>query len=128
MNREFLKRMSAEELDEYAATLGITAKGAATVEDKIALIEGKRERTVTIRALGADFEIPIRRAHDQRVAAALAASQSDADMEQAIELILGEEQMQLLIGVCTDTDGTVDAEAMGLAFVKIITSPELKNF
>lgn len=128
MNREFLKRMSAVELDEYAAALGITAKGAATVEDKIALIEGKRERTVTIRALGADFKIPIRRAHDQRVAAALAASQSDADMEQAIELILGEEQMQLLIGVCTDSDGTVDAEAMGLAFVKIITSPELKNF
>ncbi len=128
MNTEFLKRMSESELDEYASALGLSAKGAPDAAAKIRLIEGRRERAVTVRALGIDFEIPVKRGHDQRVADALSVAKDDETMAAAMELLLGAEQFAILIEACTDADGTVDVEAMGLAFVKVATSPELKNF
>ena len=43
-------------------------------------------------------------------------------------LLLGEEQKAELYAACTDEDGTVDVDALALAYVKIFTSDELKNF
>lgn len=128
MNTETLARMSEAELDEYAAVLGISAAGAPDAPAKARLIEAARERRASIRVLGMEFEIPVKRAHDQRLESALASSRSDEEMAAAIELLLGAEQFSALIAACTDADGTVDAEALGLAFVKLVTAPELKNF
>ena len=41
--------------------------------------------------------------------------------------MLGDEQTAILVDACTDEDGTVDAVALGVAFVRLVTSEELKN-
>ncbi len=129
MNREYLERMSAKELDEYAETLGIISKVAKSKADKISLIERRREKVATIRALGVDFEVPIKRAHDMRVSELLGKDgRTDAETEEAMRLLLGDEQLAELAKACTEEDGTVDVLAMGLAYVRILTSEELKNF
>lgn len=129
MNREYMARMSAAELDEYAKLLGIASSPAKTAEAKIKLIERRRERTASVRVLGIDLEIPIKRAHDKRVSDLMSKqSLTDAEMEEAMRLLLGDEQMGELAGACTDEDGTVDVNALGLAFAKVVTSEDLKNF
>ena len=129
MNNEYLARMSAKELDEYGATLGIVMKSAKSKSDKLELIGQKRERCATVRALGIDFEIPIKRAHDKRVNDLLSKDgRTDTEAEEAMRLLLGDEQLNELVCACTDEDGSIDVDAMGLAYVKILSSDELKNF
>ena len=79
--------------------------------------------------LGLDVEVPVKRARDKRVCDLLAKpNRTDAETEEAMRLMLGDEQMTELERACTDEDGTVDIDAMALAVAKIITSQELKNF
>ena len=54
------------------------------------------------------------------------AARTDADVYRTLGLMLGE-QMGELVDAVTDEDGTVDSAALALAFVRIITSDELKN-
>lgn len=129
MNLNTLYGMTADELDEYAKVLGFSAKACKTAADKAAMIERRRSRTATVSVLGMDFDILIKRAHDKRVSDAMArVGSSDGAAEEALALLLGDEQMADLVEACTDDDGTVDVDAMGLAYVKIVTSDELKNF
>lgn len=129
MNKEYMARMSAAELDEYAKMLGIVASPAKTAAAKAKLIEKRRERAASLRMLGIDLEIPIKRAHDKRVSDLMAKPNlTDLEVEEVMRLLLGDEQMDELARACTDDDGTVDTDAFGLAFTKIITSSELKNF
>ena len=129
MNAKYLERMSAKELDEYAQALGIMSKAAKSKQDKISLIEHRREKIATVRALGIDFEIPIKRAHDKRVSELLDKDgRTDAETEEAMRLLLGDEQMDELANACTEEDGTIDVSAMGVAYVRILTSEQLKNF
>lgn len=129
MNKEFLARMSSEELDEYAKCLGIELRPAKTKEDKIALITRRRERTAQVSALGMDFDIPIKRAHDKRIIDLMEKpDRTDEETYEVMALFLGEQQFEKLIEACTEEDGTIDIDALGIAFVKIITSDELKNF
>lgn len=129
MNKEFLARMSASELDEYGKVLGIEMAPAKTIEEKIDLIERRRERHVSICALGLDLSIPIKRAHDKRVIDLMEKQdRTDDETYEVMQLFLGEAQFGQLLNACTDEDGTIDINALGLVFVKIITSEELKNF
>lgn len=129
MNAEYMERMSAKELDEYGEALGIEMRPAKSKADKIALIGRRRERSATVRALGIDFEVPVKRAHDKRVSELLGRDgRTDAETEEAMRLLLGDEQMEELAAACTEPDGTVDVNALGLAYVRILTSGELKNF
>ncbi|WP_165247473.1 hypothetical protein [Adlercreutzia sp. ZJ141] len=120
--------MSAADLDEYARGIGIETGHAKGIDAKMKLIESRRSRVATIRALGIDFEVPVKRAHDKRVSDLLSGQLRDEDAEQALLLLLGADQMAELTAACTDEDGTVDVGAIGVAFTKILTSPELKNF
>lgn len=129
MNPEYLNRMSEAELEEYAKALGFTTKAAKGKAAKVDLVTHRREKVATVRALGVDFEIPIKRAHDKRVADLLAKpDRTDAETEEAMCLLLGEEQLAELAQACTEEDGTVDVTAMGVAYVRILTSDALKNF
>nr|DAL86239.1 MAG TPA: hypothetical protein [Caudoviricetes sp.] len=119
--------MSAEELDEYGRVLGIEMRPAKTAAQKMALIGSKRDRTATVTALGMQFEVPMKALSDKRVTDVLSdAARTDADVYRTLGLMLGE-QMGELVDAVTDEDGTVDSAAIALAFVRIVTSDELKN-
>lgn len=127
MNKEAMARMSAEELDEYGRLLGIEMKPARTVAQKVALIAAKRERTATVTALGMQFEVPMKALTDKRVTDVLSSqSRTDEDVYRTLGVLLGE-RMDALMEACTDEDGAIDSGALALAFVKIVTSDELKN-
>ena len=127
MNKEAMARMSADELDEYGRLLGIEMKPARTVAQKVALISAKRDRTATVTALGMQFEVPMKALTDKRVTDVLSSpSRTDEDVYRTLGVLLGE-QMGRLMEACTDEDGAIDSAALALAFVKIVTSDELKN-
>lgn len=129
MNRECMERMSASELDEYAKSCGIEVSHAKDKQDKLRIISERRERVATVRALGIDFEIPVKRVHDKRLTDLLGKQDmTDEDMTEAMVMMLGREQFDELVAACTDDDGTVDVNAMGVAYVRIVTSSALKNF
>lgn len=129
MNREYMERMSAKELDEYAKSCGIDVARIKSKQDKLRIIAERRERVATVRALGIDFEIPVKRVHDKRLSDLMnKQNMTDEDMTEAMVMLLGQEQLDELVSACTDEDGTVDVNAMGTAYVRIITAKELKNF
>lgn len=128
MKRENIERMSDEELEQYARLLGVILDAAHTRDEKIFLVERRREKRVTVTTLGIDFDITIRRVRDKRVSDLLArGNRTDEETDEAIRLLLGDGQYQILLDAVTDDDGVVDVDAMGLAFVRIITADELKN-
>lgn len=127
MNKEAMARMSADELDEYGRVLGIEMRPAKTVAQKVALISSKRDRTATVTALGMQFEVPMKALSDKRVVDVLAnVNRTDEDVYRTLGVMLGD-QMGELVDAATDEDGTVDSAALALAFVRIVTSDELKN-
>lgn len=129
MKKEYMQRMTASELDDYAQALGIETTPAKSPDDKIGIIERKRERKARVRVLGCDIDIPIKVMRDPRISFIFDKQVvSDKEMSDGMRMILGEEQYQLLEEVCTDDDGVIDGTAFGYACAKIITSPELKNF
>lgn len=129
MNKEFMARMSASELDEYAKALGIPKLGYKTAEDKITALEKRREKKAVVRVAGLELEIPIKVFHSKEVTAILSKPNStDADCEKALLMLVGDEQMAEIEKACTDDDGTYDVNALAYIFTKIITSPKLKNF
>lgn len=127
MNPEYLERMSASELNEYGKALGIDMAPAKTVEEKIKLIEGKRNKQVVIPVLGLELAVPKKRIRDQRITRIIADSMTDGEAEEAMTLLLGEDQMAEVVKACTDEDGTIDTIAMGYAFTEVFSSPALKN-
>ena len=127
MNKEAMARMSADELDEYGRVLGIEMRPAKTAAQKVALINAKRDRTATVTALGMQFEVPMKALSDKRVVDVLAnVNRTDEDVYRTLGVMLGD-QMGELTDAATDEDGTVDSAALALAFVRIVTSDELKN-
>lgn len=129
MKRETLERMSEIEIEEYGQVLGIELAPCKTLEEKIDMIERRRGRGAIVTILGMDFDIPIKRVSDKRVTDLLSnPRRTDEETYEAMNLLLGDAQTKRLIDACTDEDGTIDSHALGLAFVKIITSDQLKNF
>ena len=129
MRRESMGRMTLEELDEYGKAVGVPVGHASSAEDKMRLIERARERAVTVRAVGLDLRIAYKALHDKRVSDLLAKpDRTDEETDEALLLVLGEEQRAALYAACTDEDGNADVDAIALAYVKVFTSDELKNF
>lgn len=129
MRHEALMAMSETEIDGYARVIGIDVTGKKTVEEKVAEIEARRERTAEIDVLGVTLTVPIKRMRDKRVADIMAKRvMSDADANKLLDLVLGKEQVKKLVQQATDSDGTVDTDALGFAIATIVTSDALKNY
>lgn len=128
MRRECLERMGPDELDLYGRAVGADVSHASDPREKARLIERRRARTAVVRALGIDFEVPYKALHDKRVSDLLAErGRTDEQTDELIGLLLGEDQKGELYAACTDEDGTVDVDALAYAFVRLLTSDELKN-
>lgn len=125
-----MMEMSLEQLDQYAGACGIDATGKRTKAQKVALIEERRARVADIDALGMTLHVPVRAMHDKRVTDLLdrEGGLSEADADWLMGALLGEEQYQALVDRCTDEDGVVDINAVGLAFATVIRSEDLKNY
>ncbi|BCV18303.1 hypothetical protein ATOBIA_N05930 [Atopobiaceae bacterium P1] len=128
MNKEYLLKMSDEELAGYMKMLGISSKATKTREAKIELIERRRAKTETIDVLGIPIEVSVKKLRDRRVLDAYQAATTDAQMEAVARQIIGDEQMDALAVAATDEDGTVDVDAMGYAIATILTNKKVKNF
>ena len=121
--------MTLEELDEYGKVVGVLVGPPSSAEDKMRLIERARERVATVRAVGLDLRITYKALHDKRASDLLAKpNRTDEETDEALGLVLGDDQKAELYAACTDEDGTVDVDALAIAYVKIFTSDELKNF
>ena len=129
MNPRYMQLMTAAELDEYGKAMGIEMRPAATVADKIALIEGRRGQCVEISALGVSLRIPKKALSDKRLTELLntPGGMDDAQATDALRLLLGDAQLATLRDAAPDDDGTVDNVALGVAFVRILQSEQLKN-
>lgn len=131
MREENLRRMSAEELAEYARVLGIDVSGCKRADTRRERIERARRKSVVIRVAGMDLEVEKRRVYDKRVSDGMAlVEKGEADDEKCMEvlnLLLGDEQMEEVAEACTDDDGMCDAAALAYVFAKVALSPELKK-
>lgn len=128
MNKDAMRNMSAEELDDYGKLLGIITKAANDAEGKAALIERRRAKVAKVRVLGMDLDIPVKVLQDKRVVDCFGDASTDESMIRGMELILGADQWQRVIDAATDEDGTVDVKALALAYKQIIYADELKNY
>ncbi len=128
MKKEYLLKMSDEELAGYMKMLGISSKATKTREAKIELIERRRAKTETIDVLGIPIEVSVKKLRDRRVLDAYQAATTDAQMEAVARQIIGDEQMDALAVAATDEDGTVDVDALGYAIATILTNKKVKNF
>lgn len=129
MRTEALNAMTDEELEQYARTLGFTTKAAKSHDAKVRLIAKRRERGVDVSALGVDLRVPVRAAHDLRFTQLISKpDRTDDDIETAMTMLLGDEQMGALREAATEDDGTVDQDALAFAYTRILSSDELKNF
>ena len=128
MNKEYLLKMSDEELAGYMKMLGISSKATKTREAKIELIERRRAKTETIDVLGIPIEVSVKKLRDRRVLDAYQAATTDAQMEAVARQIIGDEQMDALAVAATDEDGTVDVDALGYAIATSLTNKKVKNF
>lgn len=129
MNIDHLKRMSAQELNEYAELLGFSVTSIKGVNAKIEEIQKRRNRHATITVLGVDLDIPLRALRDKRFNDILNTSyDNNEEVEKAMVMLLGEEQYGELVAAVTEDDGVVDIDALSFAIGKIVTNPQLKNF
>lgn len=127
MNPDYLARMSAKQLDNYGNELGLDMSKAKSIDAKVELIESKRNAEVSISVIGLELKIPKKRIADRRLGRLLSHQLTDDQAEAALVLLLGDEQFAELVKACTDEDGTVDTTAMGMVFVEVLGSDELKN-
>lgn len=129
MRHDVLMSMSLADLDRYGSACGIDVTGEQTRERKVEVIEERRGRVAEVNVLGMTLTIPKRRLHDQRLADILSTKLTDESASTAMVLLLGEEQYEAIIERCTDEDGVVDVEAIGVAFNTLFYgSDELKNY
>ena len=129
MRHEVLMEMSLEQLDQYGQACGIDVTGKRTKAQKVALIEERRQRMAEIDALGMTLAVPVRAMHDKRVTDLLdRGGLSEAEADALMTMLLGEEQYERVVERCTDDDGVIDVNAVGLVFGTLITSKELKNY
>lgn len=128
MNKEYLLKMSDEELAGYMKMLGISSKATKTREAKIELIERRRAKVETIDVLGIPIEVQVKKLRDRRILDAYEAAKTDAQMEAVVRQIIGDDQMDALAVAATEEDGTVDVDAMGYAIATILTNKKVKNF
>lgn len=130
MKHEYLMEMSESELKDYARACKIDISGAKGHAAKVKLIEEARERTSEINVIGMTIVIPVKNLHDKRVSDALSKVDlaDNASVEEAMRMIVGDEQFESIVERCTEDDGYVDLDALGTVFGTVLTSSQLKNF
>ena len=121
--------MSASELDRYAKACGIDTGGTKSIKAKVALIEESRERTVDIAVCGMTVTVPMRNLHDKRIGDRIerGALNDNAEAERLMIDLCGQDQWEAIIERCTEDDGVVDIDALGLIIASVVTSGKLKN-
>lgn len=121
--------MTDAQIDAYAGLLGIDVDGCSTKAEKVAKIEERRERVATVDVVGLHISIPIKRIHDKRLMEKYAGkAHTNEELESVIRDMVGDDQMEEIREVCTDEDGTVDADGYLVVLDAINRSDELKNF
>lgn len=130
MKSEILSNLTEVELDAYAGAMGLRLPENMPRCEKVEAIVEARNRSASITVLGFTVTVPVKRLHDKRVAdkASVLYMMSDAEMEKLFVDIVGQEQMDAIVEHCTDEDGTVDSDALGVFIALVLTSEELKNF
>lgn len=128
MNTDYMRKMSADELEAYAKHMGFTLAAGKTIEDKIAIIEAKRSREAGMTLLGVPVSVPIKRLHDKRVTDLLAKKRTDEETMRMFRLIVGDESCDKVVDAATEDDGTVDNDALGYAIATLVMNKDLKNF
>ena len=129
MNTDYMRKMSADELEAYAKHMGFTLAAGRTIDDKIAIIEAKRSREVGLTLLGVPVSVPIKRLYDKRVTDLLAKKKRTDDETMAMfRLIVGDEACDEVVAAATEDDGTVDNNALGYAIAALVTDRDLKNY
>lgn len=129
MKHSTMMLMSPEQLDDYARLLGFDVSGCVSKDEKVEEIESRRERVATIDVAGLSLTVPMKRLHDKRIMDKYKGGvKTNSRLEEFISDLLGEEQMQAVRDLCTDEDGTVDAEGYLMVLSAVNQSDELKNF
>lgn len=129
MKKEYLEQLSDAELEDYAKALNIPIKALKASKNKAEFLSTRWEQAVTITVFDHEFIIYAKRLRDKRFTDLInKPNPSDLDFEQAIELLIGEDQINELYELCTDEDETIDTAALAVAFARILNAPELKNF
>ena len=128
MRKEYILAMTADELDGYAAVLGIDIRACKTNEQKAAKIIESRERVASITVFGNEYHIPIRKFRDKRIQDRINRTKTDAGLEKLMRDILGAEQYEKMLESCKDEDGIIDIDGYAYTINRILTAPELKNY
>ncbi len=129
MKKETMEGMTAEELEGYANSMGFTLKACGDKSDKIALIQRKRSRAVTVEALGLELSVEVKRFRSSKFNDVInGPDRSSAELMGAFRDLLGEAQYSALLQTCAEEDGEVDEDALAYVFTKILRSDELKNY
>lgn len=129
MKHDVLVAMTDRELEDYARCCGIDIAGAGGRDEKVAAIERGRQRVASLRVLGLDLEIPVRKLRDKNLNDLLKRRSITDEQADALMLqLLGEEQSAKLMERVTDEDGVVDVDAYSMVIARILTDGDLKNF
>lgn len=124
-----MQNMTAEELEGYAQAMGFTLRACSDKADKIALIQRRRERTVTIEALGLGLSVSVKRFRSSKFSDLVnKRGRTGADLVEAFRGLLGDSQFDALMRACADEDGEVDEDALAYVFSTILKNEELKNY
>lgn len=128
MKHEYLVQMSDKELDAYGSTLGVDVSGIADHAGKVDEIESYRGRSATIRVMGLEITVAMKRLHDKRLMDKYGGKAiTNSILEDFVTDLVGEDQMQAIRERCTDEDGIIDADAYITALNLINRADELKN-
>lgn len=129
MRHEYLEQMSNAELDAYGSELGVDVSGISEHSAKVDEIEERRGRSATVRVMGMEVTVAMKRLHDKRLMDKYGGKRmTNAMLEEFMRDLLGEEQLAMVRDRCTDEDGTVDSDAYLTALALINQADELKNF
>lgn len=124
-----MQNMTAEELEGYAQAMGFTLKACSDKADKIALIQRRRERTVTVEALGLELSVSVKRYRSSKFGDLInKPGRTGTDLVEAFRGLLGDSQLDALMRACADEDGEVDEDALAYVFSTILRNEELKNY
>ncbi|WP_311396583.1 hypothetical protein [Lancefieldella parvula] len=129
MNAKYLDMMNAEELEDYAQILGFTTKAAKTKAAKVQLIETKRSESAEVEIFGTKFVIPKKKFHDKTISDLLSKPNlTDDDFTEAIRMLLGDDQYEIIYEAVHDEDGTIDIDGLILVYKRLFQNEALKNF
>lgn len=126
MNKKALDAMTKAELEEYIRLIGIKTKAKSASEMR-KTIEERRERVAHLTIMGVDVDIPVKHFRSQKVTEMWQKANNDADYDNLIAYIVGDEKHDELIEACTDDTGELDVDAYSFVAASIFSSEELKN-